>query len=601
MSRSHMWLGGIAALAIVLAGHSSGSGLGLTASSSAPAAGCTKVGSPGDDVLRGTPHRDVICGRGGDDAIYGKGGKDRLEGGSGKDLLVGGDGADRLVGKGGKDRLEGGSGKDLLVGGDGADRLVGGPGNDGEVATAGPANRAATTSATDSTGLLGGDGPDSISGGTGSDALLGQPGDDLLNGGAGDDFLDGGPGDNVCHGGSGTDTLAVNCDDTPPQLTDFSFAPTSIDTSASDQEITVTAHITDDLSGNSGARGVYSFVSFTGPSGQGYSEAIFTDAQRVSGTPTDGIYESQMTVPQWSAQGTWKVSNLRLIDEAGNHQSLSASDLAGQGFPTTFQQTGAGDDTPPQLTDFSFTPTSIDTSASDQEITVTAHITDDLSGNSGARGVYSFVSFTGPSGQGYSEAIFTDAQRVSGTPTDGIYESQMTVPQWSAQGTWKVSNLRLIDEAGNHQSLSASDLAGQGFPTTFQQTGAGDDTPPQLTDFSFTPTSIDTSASDQEITVTAHITDDLSGNSGARGVYSFVRFSSPSEQQYGNATFIDGTRISGTALDGVYQDSFTLPQFSQCGTWKVSLLRLIDEAGNHQSLSASDLAGQGFPTTFHNC
>ncbi len=91
---------------------------------SASQAGCTIIGSPGNDTLRGTRKRDVLCGMGGDDVLLGMGGNDRLYGGAGNDWLDGGAGNDYLNGGGGRDRLDGNLGRDYLWGGDGRDLLI---------------------------------------------------------------------------------------------------------------------------------------------------------------------------------------------------------------------------------------------------------------------------------------------------------------------------------------------------------------------------------------------------------------------------------------------------------------------------------------------
>ena len=93
-------------------------------------AGCTQVGSQGDDRLAGTSGDDMLCGMGGADVLIGRGGKDRLLGGSGNDLLKGGVKSDRLIAGGGKDRLLGAGGSDVLRGGAGPDLLRGGPRRD---------------------------------------------------------------------------------------------------------------------------------------------------------------------------------------------------------------------------------------------------------------------------------------------------------------------------------------------------------------------------------------------------------------------------------------------------------------------------------------
>ena len=103
-------------------------------------AGCTLIGTPGNDTLRGTPKHDVLCGLGGNDILLSLGGDDRLYGGSGNDWLDGGIGNDLLNGGAGKDRLDGGTGRDHLIGGDGRDFMIsrdGWRGNDRVVGGAG--------------------------------------------------------------------------------------------------------------------------------------------------------------------------------------------------------------------------------------------------------------------------------------------------------------------------------------------------------------------------------------------------------------------------------------------------------------------------------
>jgi hypothetical protein len=92
--------------------------------------GCTVIGSPGDDVLRGTRNADVICGRGGDDVIAGRGGADTIYGDAGDDRIGAGAGDDTVYGGTGADVARGGPGEDVLAGGPGADDLGGGTGRD---------------------------------------------------------------------------------------------------------------------------------------------------------------------------------------------------------------------------------------------------------------------------------------------------------------------------------------------------------------------------------------------------------------------------------------------------------------------------------------
>lgn len=75
----------------------------------------TRIGTEGNDVIRGTRRADVIVAFGG---------ADRVRGGGGKDKICGGKGRDRLFGERGNDRLNGGPGRDFCRQGPGRGRLV---------------------------------------------------------------------------------------------------------------------------------------------------------------------------------------------------------------------------------------------------------------------------------------------------------------------------------------------------------------------------------------------------------------------------------------------------------------------------------------------
>jgi Ca2+-binding RTX toxin-like protein len=158
-------------------------------------AGCTVVGTPGDDVLYGTSGDDHICGLGGDDRIYGRAGDDILDGGPGKDKVFGEKGKDTLYGRGGADVLKGGSGNDKLYGGGGKDTLYGHGGAD--VLKGGPGNDK----------LYGNSGRDKLHGQAGNDTLHGHAGDDTLYGDTGKDRLFGNTGNDYLYGSIGNDKL----------------------------------------------------------------------------------------------------------------------------------------------------------------------------------------------------------------------------------------------------------------------------------------------------------------------------------------------------------------------------------------------------------
>ena len=102
----------------------------------APRSACWKrsarLGTTGDDTVRGTRVADSIVGLRGNDRLSGLGGADCLDGDYGNDVVDGGPGNDRLYGGifPGRDTLRGGRGNDRLDGGPSGDVLDGGAGND---------------------------------------------------------------------------------------------------------------------------------------------------------------------------------------------------------------------------------------------------------------------------------------------------------------------------------------------------------------------------------------------------------------------------------------------------------------------------------------
>jgi hypothetical protein len=509
-----------------------------------------------------------------------------ITGTSADDVLRGGRAADVICGRGGDDVIFGGGADDLLRGGRGADELVGGAG------------------------------VDTLLGAAGEDVLKGGLGDDLLKGGPAADILDGGPGLDFC---SPLDVLDVlsNCEDVKaPQLRSLAIEPATIDTSLEARTIIVKAHITDDESGVIDGNGsaVYSFsrVFFTGPEGSGaelYAEfrpgLNDPDRNLVSGTPRDGYYEVPVTLPRYAASGRWRINYVSLEDEATNHRYIWRDDLQEKGFPTGFDQVGPGDSTVPDLSSISLTPSVVDTSQESATIVVSAEITDDLSGVESA-----FVTFTSPD----DERLHL---HVSLTPDEqGGYRGALEVPRYTQQGTWTLDQINLEDRAGNHGAITRSELAERGLAKSFEQTGQGDDTPPRIVEFDFTPKQVDTRYEDQQLTVTARLADDLAGVTDAtvlfRAPSGECSASCPEDMQGLWVRFTTADRISGDELDGVYRVTATLPRYSKLGTWSVYWFQMFDRARNEVLLFEKnddptlmegrngELSAMGFPVSFTN-
>ncbi|HET7514494.1 MAG TPA: hypothetical protein VFJ60_06805, partial [Gaiella sp.] len=133
-------------------------------------------------------------------------------------------------------------------------------------------------------------------------------------------------------------------------------------------------------------------------------------------------------------------------------------------------------------------------------MTLTANITDDLSGvveGCTQGGIESL-----PTGQIAAGGFY----RVSGD----TYAATLTLPQNAAAGTWTLRYLTVCDNAGNSRFMAAgnSDLP---FTVTLNIVSVSDTSPPSVNSLSLSPASVDVSSGPATVTLTANITDDLSG------------------------------------------------------------------------------------------
>ena len=256
-------------------------------------------------------------------------------------------------------------------------------------------------------------------------------------------------------------------DTNAPVLVSLAMTPTTVDTSGGAAVVTVTARLTDERSPSIGGTAPLSRVILTGPGGQQQTIVYPSQAQRISGTATDGIYRSTMSIAWHAEPGFWSASAV-LVDISGNTSTLSASDLAASGFPSGVVQSGPGDTTAPQLVALGITPSSVDTSLQSQTITVTVHAVDDLSGvSNGVATAASQVVMRGPSGAHHARATLSIDHRTAGDALDATFVVAVTLPRWSEQGVWTVEGVTLVDQVGNQRSLTAPGV-------TFTQVGIGD-------------------------------------------------------------------------------------------------------------------------------
>jgi hypothetical protein len=114
-----------------------------------------------------------------------------------------------------------------------------------------------------------------------------------------------------------------------PQLVGLTIEPDEVDTTAADQKVTFTAHVTDDLAGISSVG-----IAIASPS---ESQVVVESLNFSSGTSTDALYSGSVTIPRFAEAGAWRVTNVYLNDSARNGDALSTAELEGLGLPSTVQ------------------------------------------------------------------------------------------------------------------------------------------------------------------------------------------------------------------------------------------------------------------------
>lgn len=103
-------------------------------------------------------------------------------------------------------------------------------------------------------------------------------------------------------------------DKTLPSILSIKVETDKVNTLAADQWITITAHVTDDLSGF--ARLDLDFVPATG--GTQFANVRIDAGNLLSGDKRDGIFWGTLYLPQHSAHGRWVLASVILTDETMN-------------------------------------------------------------------------------------------------------------------------------------------------------------------------------------------------------------------------------------------------------------------------------------------
>ena len=305
-------------------------------------------------------------------------------------------------------------------------------------------------------------------------------------------------------------------------------------------------------------------------------------------------------VPPSTPAGRYRVSRLSVADRAGNRVVLDAAALEAAGIDANFDVFEGPDVEGPELTAYSLSPETLDTSANPGSVRFSLTATDDLSGVEDAAALIRRPDSDDP-------LCFPCGHRVpsvlaSGTIFDGIWTEDLPLPRFATAGTYAVTAVVLYDRAGNETVYDHEELEDLGYPVEFTQIGGGDSEPPEIVDFWMNPGALQTSSGNGTIEFFLRVQDDLSGvGETADSVFEQMRvdFHPPHAFEW---WFSDAgtTQVSGTQLDGVWRFRVTLPREAETGTWRIPALVAADHAGNETLLRGAELNATGWDLTVEN-
>lgn len=182
--------------------------------------------------------------------------------------------------------------------------------------------------------------------------------------------------------------------------------------------------------------------------------------------------------------------------------------------------TGQQDVAAPTLTALTLTPTTINTALAPATVDANVSGSDNQSGIS-----IIWLYLQNPSGTGG----FAVPKQIN--PPQTTWSGVITVnfPQFSPTGTWTLSDVELVDAAGNHQFISAQQLAASGFPTQLIVQGT-------VNSATGLTSSTDSSVYGQAVTLTADVSSTVSGAPIPTGTVTFMEGST----SLGTASLIGG-------------------------------------------------------------
>ncbi len=233
--------------------------------------------------------------------------------------------------------------------------------------------------------------------------------------------------------------VSEESDSIPPDVHRVSIVKNFVDAGESNQ---IVVDVDDDSSGVALVSGAF----------QSPSKAAFIpfNCTQAGDSPT---WEGEVRIPETADCGEWTLRQLRVVDKAKNGAFLSMD--APQVGRVSFVVSGGGecDSEPPFIDVMYFSPTYV-SNATAAEIVVTIMAHDD---GSGVASLFGWID--GPVAANGRSPRITFESRPDPNDPEGPMTARITVPQFAAQGVWRVTLAQVVDKARNTRAYNRNDPA----------------------------------------------------------------------------------------------------------------------------------------------
>jgi hypothetical protein len=297
---------------------------------------------------------------------------------------------------------------------------------------------------------------------------------------------------------------------------------------------------------------------------------------RTSGTQAAGVFACKFVFAPGSIGGVWRVT---YVTVTGAQNSRSMSEF-GYDFQNAGIQTGVyvrgplSDYVPPTLFGFSISRDSVRTVKDTVIIGVAA-----MDADTGIASVK--TSFTNGNGQTVGCIVVP----TGATIYNGLYRCRMVIPGFVTSTWLEVRDVELRDRNNNLRVVTGSELEQNGFPRFLQV--RPDTVPPTITAFTVSPATVAANGVDSVVVT-------ITGSDTWSGVKSLeTRFT----KDGADPNLFQRNCLGGfTAAPSRTVKCALRFAAGDAGTWRMSYLRVVDNANNLTLLNAAQADSAGYTT-----